>query len=80
MEEREQNKLCHLFMGDLEMESERASETETAGKRYQAKLCSAIIGLISYLFLFRIIRSSTSLSDAVCGLLLWSVCRPSIAE
>lgn len=80
MEEREQNKLCHLFMGDLEMESERASERGRAGKRYQAKLSSAIISVSSYLFLFLITRSSTSLSGAVCGLLLWSVCRPSIAE
>lgn len=33
MEEREQNKLCHLFMGDLGDESER----KKAGKHYQAK-------------------------------------------
>ncbi len=33
MEEREQNKLCHLFMGDLRDESER----KKAGKHYQAK-------------------------------------------
>lgn len=36
MEEREENELCHLFMGDLETEQER----ETAGEHYQAKLCS----------------------------------------
>lgn len=33
MEEREQNKLCHLFMGDLGDESEK----KKAGKHYQAK-------------------------------------------
>ena len=33
MEEREQNKLCHLFMGDLGDGSER----KKAGKHYQAK-------------------------------------------
>lgn len=43
MEEREQNKLCHLFMGDLGDESER----KKAGKHYQAKLKYGFLNVVT---------------------------------
>lgn len=78
MEEREQNKLCHLFMGDLEMEG----ETE----RWQANITTQNYHQLSLYTLesvwcfwadMIILQGFTSLSDC---LLLWSVCRPSMAE
>lgn len=72
MEEREENKLAHLFMGDLEMEPE-------TGKRYHASLNLYILECACVSFLgFCVCGVFTSLSEA--GLLLWSVCRPSMAE
>lgn len=53
MEKREQNKLCHLFMGDLEMEREwqrgrvTERERERAGKHYHAKVYDRQVNLYS---------------------------------
>lgn len=68
MEKREQNKLCHLFMGDLEMEQERERdrerERERTGERWQANITMQNSVIINSTSIFRNVCVNSGLTGS----------------